>query len=256
MAPCRIRRRPGGRTPSCGVRAGPRNATGSCAPTFRRKGTAPYRSKSAANARPPAGSNVFLEQPSSAPRAPYAPQCGYAPTQSPAFRQVKGGVVVCESAALRRRDHLSTSRAGALVPTPTPVHGPREAVAVDSDNRIPASVVTGRSIGVAWTFSPQCDRDDDGRRQAPAAKSLAGRRRRYVQAECGIGGRGGGRGTAGRDREPDDALSEAHAGKPNLRRADRFFATTNRLRSGVSIICSPQPRRSASRTSSRRATPG
>jgi nucleoside-diphosphate-sugar epimerase len=26
-------------------------------------------------------------------------------------------------------------------------------------------------------------------------------------------------------------LSEAHAGKPNLRRADRFFATTNRLRS-------------------------
>ena len=27
------------------------------------------------------------------------------------------------------------------------------------------------------------------------------------------------------------ALSEAHAGKPNLRRADRFFATTNRLRS-------------------------
>jgi nucleoside-diphosphate-sugar epimerase len=27
------------------------------------------------------------------------------------------------------------------------------------------------------------------------------------------------------------ALSEAHAGKPNLRKADRFFATTNRLRS-------------------------
>ena len=27
------------------------------------------------------------------------------------------------------------------------------------------------------------------------------------------------------------ALSEAHAGKPNLRRADRFFAITNRLRS-------------------------
>ena len=27
------------------------------------------------------------------------------------------------------------------------------------------------------------------------------------------------------------ALSEAHAGKPNLRRPDRFFATTNRLRS-------------------------
>jgi nucleoside-diphosphate-sugar epimerase len=27
------------------------------------------------------------------------------------------------------------------------------------------------------------------------------------------------------------ALSEAHAGKPNLRRADRFFASTNRLRS-------------------------
>jgi nucleoside-diphosphate-sugar epimerase len=27
------------------------------------------------------------------------------------------------------------------------------------------------------------------------------------------------------------ALSESHAGKPNLRRADRFFATTNRLRS-------------------------
>ena len=27
------------------------------------------------------------------------------------------------------------------------------------------------------------------------------------------------------------ALSEAHAGKPNLRRADRFFAVTNRLRS-------------------------
>jgi hypothetical protein len=27
------------------------------------------------------------------------------------------------------------------------------------------------------------------------------------------------------------ALSVAHAGKPNLRRADRFFATTNRLRS-------------------------
>jgi uncharacterized protein YbjT (DUF2867 family) len=26
-------------------------------------------------------------------------------------------------------------------------------------------------------------------------------------------------------------LSKAHAGKPNLRRADRFFATTNRLRS-------------------------
>src|SRR6266498_153077 len=26
-------------------------------------------------------------------------------------------------------------------------------------------------------------------------------------------------------------LSEAHAGKPNLRKADRFFATTNRLRS-------------------------
>src|SRR6266498_5063668 len=27
------------------------------------------------------------------------------------------------------------------------------------------------------------------------------------------------------------ALSEAHAGKPNLRKPDRFFATTNRLRS-------------------------
>ena len=26
-------------------------------------------------------------------------------------------------------------------------------------------------------------------------------------------------------------LSEAHAGKPNLRKAERFFATTNRLRS-------------------------
>ena len=27
------------------------------------------------------------------------------------------------------------------------------------------------------------------------------------------------------------ALSEAHAGKPNLRKPERFFATTNRLRS-------------------------
>ena len=27
------------------------------------------------------------------------------------------------------------------------------------------------------------------------------------------------------------SLSVAHAGKPNLRKADRFFATTNRLRS-------------------------
>ena len=31
--------------------------------------------------------------------------------------------------------------------------------------------------------------------------------------------------------QPDDGLSEAHAGKPNLRKPDRFFATTNRLRS-------------------------
>jgi nucleoside-diphosphate-sugar epimerase len=51
------------------------------------------------------------------------------------------------------------------------------------------------------------------------------------------------------------ALSVAHAGKPNLRKADRFFATTNRLRSeGIDHLLAAA-RRPVSPTSSRRATP-
>jgi hypothetical protein len=60
---------------------------------------------------------------------------------------------------------------------------------------------------------------------------LGARRRRDGRAGRGGRRRGGGRGAAGHDRAPDDGLSVAHAGKPNLRRPDRFFATTNRLRS-------------------------
>ncbi len=49
--------------------------------------------------------------------------------------------------------------------------------------------------------------------------------------------------------------SEAHAGKPNLRKADRFFATTIRLRSEGPTICSRPLRRPTFPTSSRRAPP-
>jgi hypothetical protein len=51
------------------------------------------------------------------------------------------------------------------------------------------------------------------------------------------------------------ALSVAHSGKPNLRKPDRFFAITNRLRSEGIDTCWPRPRRPVSLTSSRRATP-
>ena len=50
------------------------------------------------------------------------------------------------------------------------------------------------------------------------------------------------------------ALSVAHAGQPNLRRPDRFFATTNRLRSeGTDHLLAAAERRPAYPMSSRRA---
>ena len=50
-------------------------------------------------------------------------------------------------------------------------------------------------------------------------------------------------------------LSEAHAGKPNLRKADRFFATTNRLRSeGTDHLLAAASRWSVSPTSSHRVS--
>ena len=51
------------------------------------------------------------------------------------------------------------------------------------------------------------------------------------------------------------ALSEAHAGKPNLRKPERFFAATNSSAVREWTICSRRPRRPASPMSSRRATP-
>ena len=50
-------------------------------------------------------------------------------------------------------------------------------------------------------------------------------------------------------------LSVAHAGKPNLRRADRFFATPTGSAARGPTTCWPRPRRPVSPTSSRRATP-
>jgi nucleoside-diphosphate-sugar epimerase len=49
--------------------------------------------------------------------------------------------------------------------------------------------------------------------------------------DAAVGRRGGGRGRPDAIVHQMTGLSEAHAGKPNLRQADRFFATTNRLRS-------------------------
>ncbi len=51
------------------------------------------------------------------------------------------------------------------------------------------------------------------------------------------------------------ALSVAHNGKPNFRHPERFAATTNGLRTEERTTRWPPPRRPASRTSSRRASP-
>lgn len=50
-------------------------------------------------------------------------------------------------------------------------------------------------------------------------------------------------------------LSEEHAGTPNLRHADRFFATTTGSAARGSTTCWPRPRQSGSPTSWPRATP-
>src|SRR3954447_23063968 len=85
----------------------------------------------------------------------------------------------------------------------------------------------GAAAGGPW---PPGDGYDDERGQAVLAGAAGRRCRRDGRSGCGVRRRGGGQDATGCDRAPDDRHFPMHAGKPDVKHMDRWFAPTIRLR--------------------------